>query len=120
MNHTVLVVDDSGYSRSMVKGLLEEAGYQVIGEARTGEEALDRILELKPDLVTLDNILPDMTGIEILQVLKEQGTLPHIIMISAVGQRSAIEEALELGAKSYLIKPFSKEDLLAEVKGILS
>jgi len=70
MSKTILIVDDSGYSRSTIKGILVNAGYQVIGEAKDGVEALDKIVELDPDLVTLDNILPDMTGLEILRALK--------------------------------------------------
>ncbi|WP_421872057.1 response regulator [Marinoscillum sp.] len=115
MSHNILVVDDSGYSRATIKTMLTENGYNVIGEARNGAEALDLIVELKPDLVTLDNILPDMSGIEILKVLREQGITCKVIMISAVGQQSAIEEGLGLGANAYIIKPFTKEKVLEEV-----
>ncbi|MEP0367956.1 MAG: response regulator [Cyclobacteriaceae bacterium] len=115
MKSRVLVVDDSAYSRMSVKNVIIEAGYEVVGEAKTGEEALDKISLLKPDIITLDNILPDMTGIQILQTLNHE-KLPHCtIMISAVGQQSAIEEAMSLGAKAYLIKPFSEEQLLNEL-----
>lgn len=116
MSHTILVVDDSGYSRSLIKGIVGEAGYTVIGEAKNGMEALDKIVELEPDLVTLDNILPDMTGLEILRALKDQPIKSRIIMISAVGQRSAIEEGLGLGAEAYIIKPFTSDQLLVEIK----
>lgn len=116
MSKTILIVDDSGYSRSTIKGILVNAGYQVIGEAKDGVEALDKIVELDPDLVTLDNILPDMTGLEILRALKEQGILPTVIMVSAVGQQSAIQEGLDLGIKAYITKPFDPNELLEEVK----
>lgn len=116
MSYRILVVDDSGYSRSTIKGILTESGYSVIGEARDGAEALDLIVELKPDLVTLDNILPDMSGIEILRVLREQEIKCKVIMISAVGQQSAIEEGLGLGAEAYIIKPFTRDKILEEVR----
>ena len=116
MSKTILIVDDSGYSRSTIKGILVNAGYQVIGEAKDGVEALDKRVELDPDLVTLDNILPDMTGLEILRALKEQGILPTVIMVSAVGQQSAIQEGLDLGIKAYITKPFDPNELLEEVK----
>lgn len=116
MSRKILVVDDSGYSRSTIKSILTESGYTVIGEAKDGAEALDLIVELKPDLVTLDNILPDMSGIEILKVLREQDIKCKVIMISAVGQQSAIEEGLGLGAEAYIIKPFTKENILEKVK----
>lgn len=116
MTHNILVVDDSGYSRATIKTILTESGYNVIGEARNGAEALDLIVQLKPDLITLDNILPDMSGIEVLKALREQGVQCKVIMISAVGQQSAIEEGLDLGANAYIIKPFTKEKVLEEVK----
>lgn len=116
MSRTVLVVDDSGYSRSLIKGIVGEAGFTVIGEAKNGMEALDKIVELEPDLVTLDNVLPDMTGLDILRALREKSIVVKVIMISAVGQRSAIEEGLSLGAEAYIIKPFTSDQLLAEIK----
>lgn len=116
MSHTILVIDDSGYSRSMIKGIVGEAGYTVIGEAKNGLEALDKIVEMQPDLITLDNILPDMTGLEILRALQGQEIRSKIIMISAVGQRSAIEEGIDLGADAYIIKPFTSDKLLEEIK----
>ncbi len=119
MSRNILVVDDSGYSRATIKAILTESGYDVIGEAKNGAEALDLIVELKPDLITLDNILPDMSGIEILRVLKEQGIKCNVVMISAVGQQSAIEEGLGLGANAYIIKPFTKEKVLEEIRNCL-
>ncbi len=120
MSHSVLIVDDSGYSRSTIRSILEGAGYQVVGEARDGAEALDKIVELEPDLVTLDNILPDMTGLQILTALKEHNLKSKVIMVSAVGQQSAIEEGITLGASAYLIKPFDAEKLLSEVDKIVN
>ncbi|REE01005.1 response regulator [Marinoscillum furvescens] len=119
MGHRILIVDDSGFSRATIRKILEEAGLEVVGEAKNGVEALDQIELLQPDLITLDNILPDMTGLEILRVLREQEIVANVIMISAVGQRSAIEEGLHLGAKKYMIKPFTADKLLEEVREVL-
>ena len=120
MSYRILVVDDSGYSRMLVKRVLENAGYEIIGEAKDGAEALDKIVTLQPDLITLDNILPDMTGLDILRTMKENDLVANVIMISAVGQTSAIEEACELGACQYIIKPFDEQDLLDAVENIKS
>ncbi|NQZ77102.1 MAG: response regulator [Ekhidna sp.] len=109
----VLIVDDSTYIRSTLKTLLIEKGYEVIGEAKNGEMAIDMIFDLKPDLVTLDNILPDMTGLDILKIMKTKGVESKVVMISAVGQQSAIVEAEEYGASYYLVKPFDNNELLA-------
>ncbi|MFY0600998.1 MAG: response regulator [Cyclobacteriaceae bacterium] len=118
MKKNVLIIDDSSYSRNIVKVILEASGFDVIGEAKTGEEGLDKIIELKPDIITLDNILPDLTGIDILKIMKQESIFINTIMISAVGQRSAIDEAMSLGAKAYLIKPFSEEQLIQELNRI--
>lgn len=111
----VLVVDDSLYMRTVIKDALEKAGYQVVGQAANGEEAIDMAFELKPDIITLDNILPDMIGTDILKVYTKEGLLSKVIMISAVGQESVIQEGLTLGAKAYIVKPFTSEQLLQEV-----
>lgn len=112
MKKKVLVVDDSRYMRTVVRAALEEEGFDVVGEASNGEEAIDMAFSLKPDLITLDNILPDMSGIDILRVYKEDGLASRVIMISAVGQDSVIAEAISLGAESYIVKPFTKEKLI--------
>ncbi|GAB4183401.1 MAG: response regulator [Thermoflexibacter sp.] len=116
MSKKVLIVDDSLYMRTIIKDALSEAGYEIIGQAANGESAIDMALELQPDIITLDNILPDMLGLDILRTLKEEGLASKILMISAVGQQSVIEEGLKLGAESYIVKPFSSEQLLEAVK----
>lgn len=112
----VLIVDDSTYIRSSLRTLLGEQGYEVVGEAKNGEMAIDLAMELKPDVITLDNILPDMTGLDILKTLKTGDIRSKIIMISAVGQQSAIVDAMNNGAKHYLVKPFDDSELIAILK----
>ena len=108
----ILIVDDSTYIRSTIRATLESNQFEVVGEAGTGEAAIDMISELNPDVITLDNILPDMTGIDILKACNSSGIEPYVVMISAVGQESAMQEALELGAKHYLVKPFDHNVLV--------
>ena len=115
MGRTVLVVDDSMYMRTLIKDALVEAGFDVIGEAENGESAIDKAMELNPDLITLDNILPDMIGTDILKVVKQEENLTSkVIMISAVGQESVIQEGMNIGAESYIVKPFTSEQLVEE------
>ena len=109
MAKNVLVVDDSLYMRTVIKDALEQNGYRVVGQASNGEEAIDLAFELLPDIITLDNILPDMIGTDILKVYTEEGLLSKVIMISAVGQESVIQEGLSLGAKAYIVKPFTSD-----------
>ncbi|MDH5397998.1 MAG: response regulator [Cyclobacteriaceae bacterium] len=112
MAKSVLIVDDSLYMRTIIKDALKEEGYEIIGEAANGEEAIDMAFELKPDIITLDNILPDMIGTDILRVYKEEGLSSEVVMISAVGQEAVINEGLSLGARHYIVKPFTSEQLL--------
>lgn len=118
MSKKVLIVDDSMYMRSLIRDALEGAGYNVIGEAANGEAAIDMAIELDPDLITLDNILPDMIGIDILKVLKEEGLNAKIVMVSAVGQQSVINEGMKLGASDYIVKPFTAEHLVEVVNKV--
>jgi len=116
MNKTVLIVDDSMYMRTLISDALLQAGYQVVAQAANGEAAIDMALTHKPDLITLDNILPDMIGTDVLKVLKVDEQIDSkVVMISAVGQESVIQEGLSLGASSYIVKPFTSESLVEEL-----
>lgn len=116
MSKNVLVVDDSMFMRTMISDALSGAGYSIVGMAENGESAIEMALELKPDIITLDNILPDMIGLDILRVLKEEEKLESkIIMVSAVGQDAAVNEGKSLGALDYIVKPFTPEDLVEKI-----
>ncbi|MCU0433404.1 MAG: response regulator [Bacteroidia bacterium] len=120
MSKTVLIVDDSLYMRTMISEALTAAGYNVTGQAANGESAIDMALELDPDLITLDNILPDMIGTDILKVLKQDENIrAQVIMISAVGQESVIQEGMTLGAADYIVKPFTSESLVTAVNKVM-
>ena len=112
----VLIVDDSTYIRSSLRTLLEQNGYEIVGEAKNGEMAIDLAMELSPDVITLDNILPDMTGLDVLKTLNTDDFTSKVIMISAVGQQAAIVDAKNNGAKHYLVKPFDNSELIAILK----
>ncbi len=113
MGKNVLIVDDSLYMRTVIKDAVEEGGYKVVGQASNGEEAIDMAFELQPDIITLDNILPDMIGTDILRVYKDEGLSSKVVMISAVGQETVINEGMSLGALAYIVKPFTSEQLLS-------
>jgi len=119
MSKRVLIVDDSMYMRTLIKDTLKAEGFEIVGEAPNGETAIDLAMELTPDLITLDNILPDMIGTDILKVFKDQGVPAKVIMVSAVGQQSVINEGIELGASEYIVKPFTSEDLIAVVNRVM-
>lgn len=113
---TVLIVDDSTYIRSTIRATLEESGFEIVGEAGNGEKAIDAALELLPDIITLDNILPDMTGLDVLKTLRKNDHKAFVVMISAVGQASSLQKAEELGVSHYLVKPFDHKKLVAILK----
>jgi two-component system, chemotaxis family, chemotaxis protein CheY len=112
MAKSVLIVDDSLYMRTLIKDALEGNGYSIVGQAANGEEAIDMAFELQPDLITLDNILPDMIGTDILKVYQEEGLKSKVVMVSAVGQESVVNEGLRLGARAYIVKPFTSDQLV--------
>lgn len=119
MKKRILVVDDTVYMRSMVKDALE-GDYEIVGEAANGETAIDLAHGLKPDLITLDNVLPDMMGIDVLKVLQESELECKILMVSAVGQEAMKDKAVELGAMGYVVKPFQPDHLLDEVNRVFN
>jgi len=115
----VLIVDDSMYMRTLISDALTKAGFEIVAQAANGEAAIDMALEHKPDLITLDNILPDMIGTDILRVLKQDEKIESkIVMISAVGQESVIQEGMGLGASDYIVKPFTAEGLIETINKV--
>ncbi|PBQ33755.1 response regulator [Sphingobacteriaceae bacterium] len=109
----VLIVDDSLFMRQSIKSTLINSGkYLVVGEAATGDQGIELSLDLQPDIITMDNILPDMLGIDIIKELRKEEVSAKIIMVSAVGQESIIQECRNSGADDYLVKPFSNESLI--------
>ena len=105
----MLVVDDAKFMRHMIKGILVGMGWEVVGEASDGVEAVELFNDLKPDVVTLDIVMPKASGIDALKAIRT--THPHAkcVMISAIDQREPLMEALKLGAADYVVKPFEKE-----------
>lgn len=102
---TVLVVDDSTYFRLKLKMVLENLGHQVIGEAIDGKKAAKMYSQLKPDLVTMDISMPNANGIEGVRMILEDDPHAKIIMVSAMGQKHHVLEAMKLGAKHFIVKP---------------
>ena len=107
----VLIVDDSRTSRKMLRELLEELGYEIVGEAVNGEEGYLKYKELRPDLVTLDITMPKMDGIQTLQLIKKENADAVVIMITAAGQKEKMIQAIKHGAAEFITKPYDKEDV---------
>jgi two-component system chemotaxis response regulator CheY len=119
MKKTVLIVDDSAFMRNLMKDSLAKAGYAIAGEAGSGETAIEKFRELKPDLMTLDLVMLGKGGLQALKEILSFDPTAKILMVSAMGQEELVTEAIRSGAKGFIIKPFKPEGLLAEVKRVL-
>ncbi len=115
----VMIVDDAKFMRALIKKALEDAGFEVVGEADTGESAIRIFKEVKPDIVTLDIVMPDKSGIDVLKEILSISPNTKVIMISAMGQTDMISEALSIGAKDYVVKPFQPQTLVDVIKRVL-
>ena len=116
---TILIVDDSRTMRKVLAGSLKEEGHEVIGNAANGQEALDLLKTLKPDLVTLDITMPEMDGIEALKRIKSEYPDQKVIMVSAASQKDKVMEALKIGAVDFIQKPFDHDTAMETFKRIL-
>ena len=112
----VLVVDDAAFMRMMVKDILSKNGYEVVGEAENGMKALEKYQELKPDLVTMDITMPEMDGISAVKEIKKVDPNAKIVMCSAMGQQAMVIEAIQAGARDFIVKPFQPDRVLEAVR----
>lgn len=114
----VLVADDARFMREMIKEIIQQAGYEVIGEASNGKEVVEKFHELKPDVTTMDIVMPLQSGIEAVREIKKESKDAKVIMISALGQDSLVIEALDAGAKDFIVKPFKTDKVLEVMKRV--
>ena len=112
----VLVVDDAAFMRMMVKDILSKNGYDVVGEAENGLKAVEKYQELKPDLTTMDIKMPEMDGITAVKEIKKVDPNAKIIMCSAMGQQAMVIEAIQAGARDFIVKPFQPDRVLEAVR----
>jgi len=120
----VLIVDDAMFMRNMIAEIFngkkyQEEDYEVVAEAENGIEAVEKYKEHNPDIVTMDIVMPEMTGIEALKEIMGMDSEANVIMCSALGQDSLVMEALDAGAKDFIVKPFQPEKVLDVVIRIL-
>ena len=120
MTHTVLVCDDAIFMRTMISDILSQAGFEVVGEAESGLQAVAKYRELKPDLVTMDIVMPDMGGIEAVREICKSDPEAKILMCSAMGQQALVVEAIQAGAKDVVVKPFQPSRVLEAVQRVLA
>jgi two-component system chemotaxis response regulator CheY len=105
--------------RTMISDILTGAGYEVVGEAETGLQAVEKYKQLRPDLVTMDIVMPDMGGIDAVREIVQEDPEARILMCSAMGQQALVVEAIQAGAKDFIVKPFQPSRVLEAVERVL-
>ncbi len=116
----ILVADDASFMREMIREIVEADGHEVVGEASDGEEAFTEFKRVKPELVTMDIVMPRCSGIDSTKKIIELDAGACVVMCSALGQESLVAEALEAGARDFVVKPFKPDDVLATIKKALA
>ncbi|WP_409253711.1 response regulator [Bacillus sp. SCS-153A] len=120
MANKILIVDDAAFMRMMIKDILTKNGFEVVGEAADGNQAVEKYKELTPDLVTMDITMPEKDGIAALKEIKGLDANAKIIMCSAMGQQAMVIDAIQAGAKDFIVKPFQADRVIEAIQKALS
>ncbi|MGG3495387.1 response regulator [Peribacillus simplex] len=120
MANRILIVDDAAFMRMMIKDILSKNGFEIVGEASDGAQAVDKYKETLPDLVTMDITMPEMDGITALKEIKKVNPQAKVIMCSAMGQQAMVIDAIQAGAKDFIVKPFQADRVLEAINKALS
>lgn len=115
----ILIVDDAAFMRMMLKDILSKNGFEIAGEAANGNEAVEKFQALSPDLVTMDITMPQCDGIAALKQIMAMNAGAKVVMCSAMGQQAMVIEAIQAGAKDFIVKPFQPDRVIAAVKKVI-
>lgn len=115
---TILIVDDAVFMRTVLKKMLMEENFVIVGEANNGLEAIEKAKELQPDIITLDITMPEMDGVTALPEIIKASSNSKVIMCSAMGQQPMVVEAIKNGAKDFIVKPFQKARVLQAIENV--
>lgn len=116
MSKRILIVDDAAFMRMMIKEILTKNGYEIAGEAADGLQAVEMYRELRPDLVTMDITMPDMDGIQALKEIRNFDEEAKVIVCSAMGQQAMVIDAIQAGARDFIVKPFQAERVIEAIR----
>jgi two-component system chemotaxis response regulator CheY len=108
----LMVVDDALLMRKMIRDVAEETGWEIVGEARNGVEAVELYARLQPDLVTMDIVMPEMSGLEALRRIRASDPNAQVVMVTALNQKQTLMESIEDGAIDFIVKPFERERIV--------
>jgi two-component system, chemotaxis family, chemotaxis protein CheY len=115
----VLVADDASFMRQMIRDIIEPEGYEVVGEASDGVEVVEKFRELQPDLVMMDIVMPKRSGIDAVKAVVEIDPGARVVMCSALGQEALVMEAIQAGAKDFIVKPFKPDSVVTTLSKVL-
>ncbi len=116
----ILVTDDARFMRLMLVKILKRQGHEIVGEAQNGEEAIEKYARLRPELLTMDVVMPKLNGIKAVQKIMQLDPRARIIMVTALGQEAMVKEAIKSGAKDYVVKPFKTDQVIKAVERVLA
>jgi two-component system chemotaxis response regulator CheY len=115
----ILIADDASFMRQMIREIIEPEGHEVVGEATNGIEAVDLYNELSPDLVTMDIVMPKRSGIDAVKAILAEHPTACVVMCSALGQETLVMEALQAGARDFIVKPFKPDSVVSTIAKML-
>ena len=118
MNATVMIVDDAIFMRSILRGIMKDKGFTVVAEAASGIEAMKNLHIHNPDIITLDIILPDANGLDLLESILKARPQTKVVVCSSIGQEQIIKKAMDHGAKGFIQKPFTPEKVLEALQSL--
>lgn len=116
----VLIVDDAAFMRMSISMMLKRHSFEIVGEAENGLEGFKKYKDLRPDIVTMDITMPEMSGLDALKLIREFDPQANVVMVSAMGQDLLVREAVINGAKSFIVKPFKEEQVVQVISKILA
>ncbi len=115
----VLIADDASFMRQMIRDIIEPEGWEVVGEASDGVDVVDKFKKLRPDVVMMDIVMPKRSGIDAVKAIKAEDPGARVVMCSALGQEALVTEAIQAGAKDFIVKPFKPDAVLATLAKVV-
>lgn len=115
----ILVADDASFMRQMIREIVEEEGHEVVAEASDGIEAIEQFKKHHPDVVTMDIVMPRRSGIDAVKGIIEVDPTARVVMCSALGQETLVQEALQAGARDFIVKPFKPDAVTANLRKVI-
>jgi two-component system, chemotaxis family, chemotaxis protein CheY len=114
----VLIADDASFMRQMIREIIEPEGWEVVGEASDGVEVVEKFKKLRPDVVMMDIVMPKRSGIDAVKAIKAEDSSARVVMCSALGQEALVTEAMQAGARDFIVKPFKPDAVLATLNKV--